>query len=610
VNPRSFLPLLFWSVCLLPAAAQDVARAPQFVYPRPNSIHVPLASSIIIRPGPTLDPRSVSATIFTVRGSVSGLHAGRTVLGDDGRTVVFTPAQPFSPGERVSVALDGSLRTRNGETISAYSEGFTAGVPASDAADAIRRVRELSTGAASRASLPVIKERSSLENLSAVPADFPTVTVINDDAPSAGDLFLDNFPFDQNIKYTPFIFTLDGAGKPRFVRTMPTRCLGFTMQPNGKMSYYFEKDGCFNLLDSTYTVVDTFRCGNGFATDLHEFQILPNGHVLMLSYDPERVDMSSVIQGGDSTATVMGIILQELDTSKTVVFQWSSWDHYEVTDATHEDLAAGLIDYAHSNSVELDNDGNLLLSSRHMDEITKIDHSTGDIIWRLGGKHNQFTFVNDSIGFSHQHDIRRIANGDITLFDNGNFHTPSFSRAVEYKLDEVAKTATLVWQFRHTPDLPSSAMGSVQRLANGNTVIGWGAVTPSATEVTPDGKTVFEVSLPDGIFSYRALRFEAPAPAAVPLSADASLRGTEIGQVVPNPAAGSASLQLRIAAPTHLRVSLVDVTGAVVAHVLDRDVEAGDRSVPLDLSRLSAGTYLCRVATSTSVSARPVVVTH
>src|SRR2546422_8452549 len=49
----------------------------------------------------------------------------------------------------------------------------------------------------------------------------------------------------------------------------------------------------------------------------------------------------------------------------------------------------------HGNSIELDSDGNLLLSSRHMSEITKIDRQTGDIIWRMGlnSKHNDFTFL-------------------------------------------------------------------------------------------------------------------------------------------------------------------------------------------------------------------------
>src|SRR5690606_33427409 len=109
------------------------------------------------------------------------------------------------------------------------------------------------------------------------------------------------------------------------------------------------------------------------------------------------------------------------------------------------------IDYAHGNAVELDSDGNILISSRHMNEITKIDRTTGEIIWRWGGKNNEFTFVNDTLAFSFQHDIRRLPNGNVTLFDNGNHHKPPRSRAVEYELDEVNKTATVVWQYPEEP---------------------------------------------------------------------------------------------------------------------------------------------------------------
>ena len=55
-------------------------------------------------------------------------------------------------------------------------------------------------------------------------------------------------------------------------------------------------------------------------------------------------------------------------------------------------LAATIIDYCHTNAIEQDNDGNILISSRNMDEITKINRITGQIIWRLGGKNNQFEF--------------------------------------------------------------------------------------------------------------------------------------------------------------------------------------------------------------------------
>jgi len=133
--------------------------------------------------------------------------------------------------------------------------------------------------------------------------------------------------------------------------------------------------------------------------------------------------------------------------------------------------------------------------------------------------------VGDPIGFSHQHDARRLSNGNLMLFDNGFYHDPPFSRVVEYRLDEARKTATLVWEYRPAPSIIAWAMGSAQRLPNGNTLIGWGSANPTVTEVNPAGEKVTEVTFPTGIVSYRAFRFDWPPvlaadvrlePAAIP----------------------------------------------------------------------------------------------
>ena len=128
-------------------------------------------------------------------------------------------------------------------------------------------------------------------------------------------------------------------------------------------------------------------------------------------------------------------------------------------------------------------------------------------MWRLGGKNNEFTFINDDTPFSKQHDIRSLPNGHITLFDNGNDRKPPYSRAVEYQLDEVNKTATLIGQYRHSPDISAAVAGNAQRLPNGNTLIGWGSGWPNATEIKPDGTKVFELTFARPNISYRAFRF-------------------------------------------------------------------------------------------------------
>jgi len=251
---------------------------------------------------------------------------------------------------------------------------------------------------------------------------------------------------------------------------------------------------------------------NGYVTDIHEFLLLQNGHSLMMSYDYQYVRMDTVVTGGDSNAVVTGLVIQELDQNKDVIFQWRSWDHFQITDATYDiDLTDSIIDYVHGNAIEVDYDDNLLVSSRHLDEVTKINRQTGDIIWRLGGeycKNNQFTFINDPIGFSHQHDIRRLSNGNITVFDNGNLHDPMFSRSVEYQVDEVNKYVQLIADYRHNPQCASWAMGSSRRLENHNTIIGWGTFLATAiSEVTIDGTLTLSLSIPDSMLNYRAFKY-------------------------------------------------------------------------------------------------------
>ena len=81
-------------------------------------------------------------------------------------------------------------------------------------------------------------------------------------------------------------------------------------------------------------------------------------------------------------------------------------------------------------------------------------------------------------------------------------HTRPESRAVEYEIDEKNKTARLRWSYSNSQFTP--AQGSVERLPNGNTLIGWGFAThPFVSEVTIEGKVVLEMNLPEGQIVYR-----------------------------------------------------------------------------------------------------------
>jgi hypothetical protein len=97
------------------------------------------------------------------------------------------------------------------------------------------------------------------------------------------------------------------------------------------------------------------------------------------------------------------------------------------------------------------------------------------------------------------------------LFDNGNLKPGlRFSRVVEYKLDENSLTAERVWEYRHTPDIIADFMGGVQRFPNGNTLIAWGAGSPTFTEIDSLSETVCEGGFSSNILNYRAFKYKIP----------------------------------------------------------------------------------------------------
>ncbi len=502
-----------WAFALPTATPPAIAQTTQgleYVSPLPGAQLVSAETTIAVRPGQSLVPGTVNTALFSVVGAKSGEHRGSAVLADDGKTVIFKPEQPFLAGEEVTVALHQGLRTISGQSVTPASFHFT--IAAHPAAPISTLLPGEENAPPSAPAKPVL---SAAPRFVTVPPDFPTYTVTTPANGTAnGYIFEAAFPF---FTFSPgYLLILDNSGQPVYYKNVNDLMTDFKVQPNGLLTYY--QGGQFYVMDSTYSIVNTYAAGNGYTADLHELQLLPNGHALLMAYDFETMDLSKVVPGGLPNATVLGLIIQELDTAKNVVFQWRSWDHFLITD-TQESLTTANVDYVHGNAIAVDWDGNLLLSSRHLSEVTKIcwqagnNCNPGDIIWRLGGYNNQFAFVNDpEAPFQFQHDIRRLPNGNITLFDNRTGLPGVHSRAVEYRLDETAKTATLVWEYRDTPDVYALAMGNVQRLSNGstpansNSFIGWGTGA-TVTEVKPDGSKAFEPTFGTPQVTYRAFRF-------------------------------------------------------------------------------------------------------
>jgi len=473
---------------------------PQYYAPLKDANFVSTGATISVRYGPQLTHQNIARLKFSVIGANSGLHSGQMILADDHKTVIFKPADPFTPGEIVNVDIN-SLRLNSQTTYSPLSYTFKVAL----------NQKPGGVGAVP-AGPPDGPPKSAFPDFLTVPQDIPHFTV-SDTLPSNsdGDIFVAPFYWTKST-IGSYLLILTPQGKLVYYESIESElsAFDFKKQPNGLLSYFDQRDAAFYVMDSHYQVVDSYKVGNGYTTDLHDLQILPNGNALLMAYDAETMDMSKIVPGGNPDATVTGLIIQELDPSKNVIFEWRSWDHFAITDTTSA-LTDPQIDLVHGNALALANDGNLLLSSRNQSEITKINLQTGDVIWRLGGKANQFKFIGGQ-PFAYQHDVRQLPNGDITVFDNhGTMQTPAASAGIEYKIDETNNTATQVWDFSHNPPVFGTFMGNTERLPDGNTFMSWGAPSQAQgfsyvtmTELSPDNTPIFEFTFDEPYVSYRA----------------------------------------------------------------------------------------------------------
>lgn len=323
---------------------------------------------------------------------------------------------------------------------------------------------------------------------------FPDIKILASNGPAGGYFFMGS----KGLTATDaahYITIIDNCGTPVFFRKMNKATSSVRLLEDGRIAYLNGVPRKLYFLNEMLEVTNALSV-EGFKPNGHDWDVSDSGNILLMGQASSVKDMSLIVAGGDTAAEVLDLIVQEFDPEFNLLYTWNSANHFQVTDgnenSSYLDFTEKQIDYVHANGISIDSDTSFLISCRHMDEITKVDRRTGDIIWRLGGKNNQFQFVNDDIGFSHQHGIRSLGNGNILLFDNGNLHFPQLSSAVEYKIDEPNKTATMVERYYRNPAVYSNHSGAVQPVFNGNKIIDWGPYWPSMTEFHSDGTTALE----------------------------------------------------------------------------------------------------------------------
>ena len=174
------------------------------------------------------------------------------------------------------------------------------------------------------------------------------------------------------------------------------------------------------MLDEDFQEQQRLRVGNDLTdTDNHDAQRLADGSTILIGYEPNGDKLDATIQ--------------KLDPDGDVVFQWDS-SGLEAESLNPLPWPQGSpnarIDYAHINSVEEipDGTGDLLVSFRHFSAVFRITTEARDglekgaIVWRLGGRKSDFTFVSDPHdGPCAQHTATWVGPNRVQLlvFDNG-----------------------------------------------------------------------------------------------------------------------------------------------------------------------------------------------
>ncbi|KAK6365309.1 hypothetical protein LTS17_011281 [Exophiala oligosperma] len=301
---------------------------------------------------------------------------------------------------------------------------------------------------------------------------------------------------------------------------------------NGEQGLGYAR-GHVEIWNTNLTAVAAVRAQNGISNiDMHENHLTRDGKAMFVtSYHPERYDLSDFnITTGQGW--IQNCIVQKIDVANgNLLWEWSAIEHVPLTDSyvlpnSTEIAGTGFSptspwDYVHVNSADENEDGDVLISARHVNTVFKVSGDDGTVIWRLGGKNADFDM--GDLVFSSQHDVRwRSSNASadvISLFDNASdgFHsTADESSGMIIKLDHSTDppTATLLKSFP-APEKQtiSASQGNLQLLGDredwdaSNAFIGWGS-QPAVTEHLPDGTIVFQAGVnANGPMNYRAFKY-------------------------------------------------------------------------------------------------------
>lgn len=287
--------------------------------------------------------------------------------------------------------------------------------------------------------------------------------------------------------------------------------------------------GRIESLNASSSVNWSFNYSSDLVRHHHDFEMMPNGNVLMIAWELKS-ELESIESGRNPLeVNALGMwpehIIEYNPGLGVVTWEWHAWDHLiQDLDASKANygvvsehpelininyLSSDAADWQHFNSIDYNADlDQILVSSPNFNEIYIIDHSTttleamghtggnsgkgGDILWRWGN--SEAYAGSQERQFFFQHDASWIANenpdaGKIIVFNNGNGRTPIAFSSVEIIEPEIdgagnyiiggngtflPEQSQIIYSGTGPTDFYSPIISSANQLANGNTFINEG----------------------------------------------------------------------------------------------------------------------------------------
>lgn len=367
-----------------------------------------------------------------------------------------------------------------------------------------------------------------------LPVDFPTILVDDGtgDIQPGWTLFnLRRFggPSGDTISY---VVMTDDAGEVRWLVQEPG-AIGQTLLTSagtvlyilddatirevdleGRLVREYVSDATASVLDGPHPVirvdVETFH---------HEITELPDGNLLVLASETRVVETDELrcddAERFDGSYKVVGDEVVEIERSTgEVLSRRSLFTVFDPLETPGSDFCTfgapfgpfpddpNANDWSHANAASLGPDGEIIVSIRHLDTVLAWpgDDPEAAPLWIFGPGGSVSAAPGED--FLHQHAPEMLTDGTLLVYDNGNDRPgpdgepiePLFSRVVGYELD--GGEAELVWEYRRESrgePVYAMAVGDVDRLPNGNTLVVDGFIAldrAEIAEVGPDGDLV------------------------------------------------------------------------------------------------------------------------